>query len=655
MVGKIVADRRDRMGARLMVLANVFRICQDYDLPYGIYWSMNDSTSPELLAPETLFSQDFIDSCFLSNQEWLPKVKAATNLAPPFNDLSSVDDLRRRLKEGEYFLCGNPFSVITLPWEDAAEVNKRFTNVLETIPFSALIKTQMKAIKAALKGDSNVACHIRRGDIITNEIFIHKSWPRKYTPTVFYENVIETELSQSHETKILVFSDTQQELNNLSQRFPILTFNDIVEIEDLNSAQRDFLELYAMSQCDRIYAPEKSGFSNIAIEFGNGERITTPKHISLPQKRLAYNELVRRLENEPKRFLNHADLSQSIVFAVSYLRSLGDIERASRMLEKYIRADIKIEYLYALLADCKLTLGQDVELRSLYEDIFCKRTMTSHKEAAAIHLQMAIAEYRLGNVDNLRSFILSGLWHAPHDLISNQIVGFFINKGILTPDTFFPYDPVLFTNAKIEGYAQHLPAENGGNYPIFNGDLFTRDWNGRMTMRLRRNHNAVDQLQEKINQLQTRLDCNPKLDISLMSAMSVYHRVAKETGVALALAEEVFEGSPETALYAKRLGDVFDANKDSKNALKYARRAVSLSGNHPCYLVDLARRQFKSRQKKKSAETIEVAMTHATDKGLLYPDLIHLYFIIMRDFSVPEELFDKITHLLKLAAPKLHY
>ncbi|NQZ72271.1 MAG: hypothetical protein HRT60_04320, partial [Dinoroseobacter sp.] len=307
--GTIVSHRNDGMGARLIAALNAIRIAKTYDLPWHICWTTHGMTRPELQNPSDLFSEPFVEQC-LSDHDLMSEVQErATDLTTLASDLTR-DGFLNLARQGATFLSALPMGVVTLPWEDEEEMRLALPDCLNSFEFSSDVQAMMTRIDAAFEGAALSAFHIRRGDIIHHPVASNKLWPSKYVPREYYEVHLER-LLEIPAARILVFSDTPEEVVRLKKvDARVQSFDDLVGQAELTVSGRDFLELYAMSRCKRIYGPPSSAFSQTAALIGGGSVEAVDEALAPEDCIRAMEIMTDRLEAKSDLFLNFGDVGQ---------------------------------------------------------------------------------------------------------------------------------------------------------------------------------------------------------------------------------------------------------------------------------------------------------------------------------------------------------
>lgn len=184
-----------------------------------------------------------------------------------FQRLTPEEFIAQADPDYDYFIeeTGGPAA---LQGEDPAEVARQYRAAMGLIRFTPRIHEMMGQIDAAFAGRRVTAYHIRHGDVTSSYRARGKAWPNKYVPPEIYLEHMRQSGTGPDQPALLI-SDTPASIDWLADRQPgILRLPDLIRLDDLDSLQFDFLELYAMSRAALIVAPEMSGFSRVAAAIG---------------------------------------------------------------------------------------------------------------------------------------------------------------------------------------------------------------------------------------------------------------------------------------------------------------------------------------------------------------------------------------------------
>ena len=266
--GVFIGQRKDRMGARLLMMLTCIRLAEDFDTDYRVNWFPQGADAPELDQPEELFTQTWMDLHFLSGDDFDALNKTARPIWAFLNDATPAR-LLAHLDKGRSVLVEEGFEVLAFPWEDIEAIRPRYREFIHQIGFTDQIRAIMGRADDKLTGRGVAAYHIRRGDILNGLPWKHTTWPAKIEPEELYE----AHLAKHGDRAAIMFSDQPELIRSFQSRFPhLLQMSDIADLSGMTRAQRDFLELYAMSRADTVIAPYISAFSMAAARVSGRQR-----------------------------------------------------------------------------------------------------------------------------------------------------------------------------------------------------------------------------------------------------------------------------------------------------------------------------------------------------------------------------------------------
>ncbi len=611
--GTIISHRNDGMGARLIASLNAVRIARDHDLPWHICWTTHGLTRPELRNPTDLFSDAFVEA-HLSDVELMQhitdRVVDLTTLEPSL----TREAFLARAAKGQQFLSGLPMGVVALPWEDADIVRLALPSCLAAFEFSAPVQAMMARIDDALSGATLTAYHVRRGDIIHHSVASNKLWPSKYIPREFYEAHLARTL-EDPSARVLVFSDTSEEVARLKAVSPqVSTFDDLLGATDLTMSARDFLELYAMSRCRHIFGPPSSAFSQTAALIGGGSVEAVQDALSPDDRAAALDVLTDRLEAKSDLFLNHGDVGQSLHFMIEHLTGNGQAARAKAIIDAYVEDGLDKGYVYRLMCELAVASG-DVAACPGIRDLAYARPAYVEDALQSVNSYAAMAHLVEGAADMALARLQAAVWTRPLDPVVMGALNLGRSLGIVTPETYYPFDAdlsrdllVLFPNQNrtlndLNGLAEAALGEGRARlgYPW---DVTVRDWQYLMGKRLGRPFTNLSKI-SKARAHFVHTFAKQKATPAFGSTMGVYARALGALPQALDLQRQAKDAQPGNALYRKRLADVFFARKNPTAGFRQLRIAAELSRAHPCYVADLAHRLILEGEKDEGAEFLE--------------------------------------------------
>ncbi|MEJ7925476.1 hypothetical protein WG908_01750 [Sphingobium sp. AN641] len=162
---------------------------------------------------------------------------------------------------------------LLFPGDDMRAVASDAAQLFSPDDFNDICRDIWVKVYSVLGNDKKyIGLHIRRGDLMIdrNE---GRDWFHKYEPISFYQAIIEKELNKDDFTYFLVVSDDDDLRRFLSEKYDRVKisedlFPNIGET-DLHFAWRDMI---ALSKCQRVIAPDFSGFSSAGALLGGHVR-----------------------------------------------------------------------------------------------------------------------------------------------------------------------------------------------------------------------------------------------------------------------------------------------------------------------------------------------------------------------------------------------
>ena len=332
--GVFIGQRKDRMGARLLMMLTCIRLAEDFDTEYRVNWFPQGSDAPELDQPAELFTQTWMDDHFLSDDAFEALAKNSLPIWEFLTD-TSPDRLVAHLGAGRSVLVEEGFEVLAFPWEDIEAIRPRYREFVHRIGFTDQIRTIMDQADAKLSGQGVSAYHIRRGDILNGLPWKHTTWPAKIEPEELYE----AHLSKNDRQSAIMFSDQPELIQRFQKRHPhLLQMSDIADLSEMTRAQRDFLELYAMSRADQVIAPFISAFSMAAARISGRQRQVFRDVLSEQEQQDANSRVIDRVAQGPGAFLNVSEAAHVYAKAAQYLCANDQCEKAYELAKPILDA-----------------------------------------------------------------------------------------------------------------------------------------------------------------------------------------------------------------------------------------------------------------------------------------------------------------------------
>ena len=601
--GSIVSFRNDRMGARFLSLLNTIRIAGDYDIPYFFTWMTHGRASEELQAPTEIFDQAYFDAHFVSHDDFRHIDAAAIDLATlPLG--AQTDVITDAVARGDALMCMGT-ELVVLPWETADDVAPRYAAAIDQLVFSQPVQDAMAQVDATL-AQSGTAFHVRRGDIIYDTVTSNQLWSNKYIPREFYE-VLARHLIADPDQTILVFSDEPAEIARLKALSPQIMAPDEVLPKGLTLAQRDFMEIYAMSRCQDIVGPPGSGFSMAAALIGHCAIRDITTVLDADGQAQALDLLVRRLTDRSPLFLSDGDIGQSLPFACDHLNATGQQAQALALLEGYQKDGLKKLFFYKLLleqlqyckkfdgfqavldgfSNTKLDRGLPARIEQHLSElsrVASVLAVNAHMPAAAQH-QIALA-----------------LWYGGGNRTAYNTLAALMARAQVDVTTFpLPFDPAL-KRVIPDAFGARPGTEGMTAAPdrvqlAIPPDVLVRDWQIFMGKTLNRGFDTPAAARRALDLLTTQFARHVPA-ASIASAQAVYTSILGDHAAALVLHAAALKAQSDHPLFLKRMATTLLAvDPQDIVARVLLERAASLAPDQVLYRAELANCVFAQNDK----------------------------------------------------------
>lgn len=606
--GSIIAHRNDRMGGRIVALLNAMRLSQDLGLPFWVFWPTEGLTSPEMKVPGDIFHAEFMAAHFAPNDEMRRLYNALIGLGT-VDPAMTRDAFLAEAARGRSFLSDRAMEPEVLPWEDEARVRARLPAVLRSIAFNPTVAATMERIDGLLAGTRPAAYHIRRGDIIRSPKVTNRLWPTKYVPRIFYEVHLEGALAAG-DARIVIFSDEPREVASFTAMDPaVLSFDDLLGPTTLSVAQRDFLELYAMSRCGDIFGPAGSAFSSSAALIGNGTVTPVEHAIGAEGRDRALARLSDRVEYEPQLFHGHGDLGQNLPFILDWHREKGTEPVARGIMAKVLERGFDLAYIYPLLARSMFEAG-DVDGCLRVRELAAQRPVYLEDVYAEVNCLAALSSLIRGDTRGAVRLLHAAQWFGPLDGMGQRASHLMYSMKLLDERTYFPFDPALMRNRteafgeagagfkRIEALAR-ATQEGGGTlwYPF---DLPVRDWQliqGKKLSRAYSNHSKIARRIDLMERSYSKMADHP----AVLGALGTLHRARGDAEGARRLLEQSLALAPDNPLYLKRLADWHFDRSNVKKGLSLLEQASAAAPESPAYRGELVARLLNEKLSSQAA------------------------------------------------------
>lgn len=587
--GVFVGQRKDRMGARLLMMLTCIRLAEDFNTTYRVNWFPQGADAPELDHPQELFAQDWMDEHFLTPKEF----GALSQNALPiwsFQSDTSPDRLIAHLNAGRSVLVEEGFEVLAFPWEDVETIRPRYRDFIHRVGFTEEIREIMDYADARLSGQGVSAYHIRRGDILNGLPWKHTTWPAKIEPEELYE----AHLAKNTDKGAIMFSDQPELIARFQKQFPhLLQMSDIADVSGMTRAKRDFLELYTMSRADLVIAPAVSAFSMAASRIAGHQSKVFRDVLSEDELNAANEKVVQRLSKGDTGFLNPSEAAHIYAKATFHLFDFRAEDRTALATEigsQILEAGADNAFLPVLQAINLFYLRRGDEALQMADRALGDINLWPEDHAVARALRAAVLGSQKKRWMAAREFSLA-FWAKP----LRPDVTIFGSRLLFRDQLAFralpPIDWAVQKSIRRSwfNFNAHVAQRKVIARRPCNFDLILLDWSvlslDERARRLKGNRERLLALQDG---LKTMKNLSPDAQFSedspehksLTSVLQVrLGRMPNEK--AIDVAQWVCTQRPDNPLYQKRLSELYEAEGDSSRARLAMADALACDPGNP--------------------------------------------------------------------------
>ncbi len=607
--GRIIGCRKDGLGARLLVMLNCIKLGHQFDAPFHMYWPRKGSRATGMEHPEHLFSPAMLEQHFLTYKAYS---KALTSAVPLWKFLSDTgpERLEAHLRSGGDVHVDEGFEIVLFPWEDDESVRGTYPRLFDQIGLIAPLREKCVAVDTALAagGAGSLAYHLRRGDILNAAPWKHTVWLSKVVPDEYYE----AHLQKSPDKAALVFSDSPASIVWLKEKFPnLIAINDIVPLDTLETLQRDFLELYAMSRADEIIAPRLSAFSTAAARISGRHRTQFMQVLTDDEFDAAHASAVDRLLKRPESFATPSDAAHAFAGCAKYLAHPERFQAAIDILTqlKVIGADNAFIDIHLAVSHLYLEqwtmAAQHARNAALLPDLW-PGDFAAAKAIEAVAYGATGQNRKAGNTfreaflfkPQRQEVILAG---------TNLLMKFQLNKN-----NFVPFDQQFLRH-------MHMTAaeDRAGSYvdgKIINNNLrrdfrfVMLDWPGLVidgkAARLKEDKTELSRMLARMEQLD---------DARVAEILPIYQSTKGQILAYLSdpqsreLLEAAVKAEPDNLLNLMRLANVLLLEKDRQGALNLLDQTCKLAPQNPFYAHTYGMALLTAGKQDQAAEVLTLA------------------------------------------------
>lgn len=580
--GVFIGQRKDRLGARLLMMLTCIRLAEDFDTHYRINWFPQGADAPELDNPSELFDPEWMRRHFLDQKGY---DRLARDALPVWNFQGdkSPDRMMEHLEAGRSVLVEEGFEVLAFPWEDIEAIRPRYRDFIRKIEFTGDIQAVMDLADAKLSGRGVTAYHIRRGDILNALPWKHTTWPAKIEPEELYE----THLNKMRSKPAIMFSDQPELITRFQKRHPqLMQMPDIADLSGMTRAQRDFLELYAMSRADQVVAPFISAFSMAAARVSGQQRMVFRDVLSEEEIHQANEAVIQRVAEGPGTFLNASEAAHVYAKAAQYLCAQDRCEEALNLGQPILDAGADNAFLPLLQALNAFYLGKWKQSESLAREGLKNPHLWPEDYAVLCALRGAVLGAQKKRWAAGREFA-KAFWAKP---LRPDVIVFgsrMLYRDQLPFRLFPPVDWHLQRQLRQRRFAPfnnlYLVQNKVAVRAPCNLDMILLDWADlSLDQRARRLHDSPARLEA----LKTGLDVATDLSSDDPAVQSLRFSLERHTGEiqpsrAIDKARYVVSQHPDQALYHKRLAELLADEGDTRQARLAMADALACDPENP--------------------------------------------------------------------------
>lgn len=617
--GRLIAFRADRLGARLVSLLNAMRLASDHGADFACAWADTSGVGHVFNDPTELFEPVFVARHFLDADAWRAHRPDCRPLTAQLQQ--SPSGVVEALAAGQDLIVGNAFGIVRLTGENRQDVERRFRAQFDRIPFAPAVRSAMAALAGAVRGLT--ACHIRRGDLTGDLKAMNKPWPHKVVPDEFYEAHIHRTL-ENGTGGVVLFTDDAPSIDHYKGRFPALrTLADLTDTGTLTEAQRDLIELYAMSRCATIVAPGRSAFSSTAADLSGARRVDAARCLSATQHEAALRALYERLRDRPESFPGPGEIAQSLAHVGPWLEGGERWTEAADLFAARVAGGLNISFIYPQTMVYQHRAG-DVGGVIATADLMRARPAVHVRDQARAEILHGYAHLRLGsarataNEDALATglrHIVNGFWHAPTLPACRAVVPFLLENGVLHDRNFLPSTPLVRGLATRRGPLKALVRDYpelavmpGLTVPRAVGAMEPVLWDWAPLMRsfsllaeIRRGSVA------RFAEIVAALPDDPATAIERRSLLAFYQAISGRAGAAIECLSALALRSPHDAMVHQRLSHALRIVRDFTGAAEAAARAAALAPDWPVLRTWAGLSLLRARQHDRAAGHLRIA------------------------------------------------
>ncbi|MFK7942124.1 MAG: hypothetical protein AB8B85_04295 [Paracoccaceae bacterium] len=648
--GKLIAFRNDRLGARLLTLINAMRLSTDYGVEFAVYWPFAVDVTAVFNDATELFDAGFVAERFIDRDAWQKRRTTMGRIGDVAR--GGPDMLWDLVGQGRDIAVDQAFGINVLEGEDPIQVKQAFLTALAALPFAPALQAPLAAINNAL--DGAVAYHIRRGDLTDGLAAKNKPWPHKMVPNEFYELHMEAALGDGPVQgggRAILFSDDGPTLDHYTSSFPGLrTIHDIVDLDNMTEAQRDFIELWAMSRCAKIIAPERSAFSSTAVELGHAVKRSVTEDMTPEMSDAAHERLIARLHERPDSFSGDGEIGQSLAHVGPWLEKQERWAEAGQLFGGQVAAGLNIAFIYpdAMRYQHK---ADDVDgvlktARHMFD-----RYVYHVRYFVDAEMEHGYAHFRKGDRKAAMHHIANGFWHSATGHASRILIPALVQRGVLTAANFLPVSPLQLSLHRRRGPLKHMVMEYPEivrapdvGLPDGIANIDTAIWD--FAPLLRSVSLTAAKRSGAIKQARLMLQSAPVEDVpEQASLLAVLDAFDGDVEVAWEKLTSLTKAHPEHVMTWQRLSHAYAISKKFGKATEAAEQAAALGKGIPMIQAWCGMLLLRTRKHRRAARLL----ARADAPGIGLPIIPALLAKALDGEDAPEEALAAIDRAISLA------
>ena len=557
---------------------NVIRLSEDFGTDYFFNWFPKGGDAPSLQNPSELFSDEFMNAHFVRDAEF---ESLESNAVPiwRFAQDRTPERLEKHLSQGGHVLVDEGFAISSFQWENEEVLQSRFPEYIHKIGFSKEVLGFIEVVDtsmSALKGNM-VAYHIRRGDILNADPWKHKQWPAKIEPEELYFHHMEKTAPEL----LLVFSDTAESVRKFQRIYPQAKgIDEFVDLTKASTAQRDFVELYAMSRASEIVAPPISAFSRAAARLSGRERSRFADIFSQSEMDTAYARLAERFEGGIDNFVTPSEAAQLYAKLTSRLSEWDQDQKAKDIGQSILDAGADNAFMSLLLGiNCVYLHDWRSARKYLDAALSDPNSWTENSVAATAiraHVLGAMGKTQLAQIEFLRAF-----WRKPLLPDVMAVGSFMLYRRRLKPHGPIPYDPSLTATLRVphQRVNKLLLQRKILKRRFFDFSAWVAEWPDfvldKKARRMLKDANQLAALREKVLRVE-----NPETLIARSSFAALLMAKMGEPNSALAENTRCLTAEPDNPMIVKRQAEILALSGAADQAIKLLEQS-DLRSEHP--------------------------------------------------------------------------